>query len=76
MVEETVNGSMFISNNDVRLPFKEITTRPEKKPEPTPMPRKRKGHSPSAHHPWHKANRQFFIQMWRESKKPMEVAGL
>ncbi len=75
-VEEMVNGSMFISHNDVRLPFREITARPEKQHEPTPMPRKRKGYTPSPYHPWHKANRQFFIQMRRQSKKPMEVAGL
>jgi transposase len=63
MVEEMVNGSMFISHNDVRLPFREITARPEKQHEPTPMPRKRKGHTPSAHHPWHKANRHLFYSM-------------
>jgi hypothetical protein len=72
-VEETVNGSMFISHNDVRLPFREITARPEKQHEPTPMPRKRKGHTPSPHHPWHKANRQFFYSMRGEQKKPMEA---
>jgi len=73
IVEEMINGSMFISHNDVRLPFREITARPEKQHEPTPMPRKRKGHTPSAHHPWHKANRQFFYSMRGEQKKPMEV---
>jgi len=72
-VEEMVNGSMFISHNDVRLPFREITARPEKQHEPTPMPRKRKGHTPSPHHPWHKANRQFFYSMRGEQKKPMEA---
>jgi transposase len=72
-VEEMVNGSMFISHNDVRLPFREITARPEKQHEPTPMPRKRKGHTPSAHHPWHKANRHLFYSMRGQGKKPMEV---
>jgi transposase len=72
-VEEMVNGSMFISHNDVRLPFREITARPEKQHEPTPMPRKRKGHTPSAHHPWHKANRHLFYSMRGEQKKPMEA---
>lgn len=74
-VEELVNGSMFISHNDVRLPFREITARPEKQPDPTPMPRKRKGHTPSPSHPWHRSNAQLFFQMRRQSKKSMEVAG-
>jgi len=75
-VEETVNGSMFISHNDVRLPFREITARPEKQPEPTPMPRKRKGHTPSPYHPWRRSNAQLFFQMRRQSKKSMEAGGL
>jgi len=33
-VEEMINGSMFISHNDVRLPFREITARPEKQNDP------------------------------------------
>ncbi len=75
-VEETVNGSMFISHNDVRLPFREITARPEKQHEKTPAPRRWKRHAPSVDHPWRKGNRQLFMQMYRQSKKPMEVAGL
>ena len=73
-VEEMINGSMFISHNDVRLPFREITARPEKQHEPTPMPRKRKGHTPSADHPWRKANRHLFYDIRKQSKKPMAVA--
>jgi hypothetical protein len=76
LVEELVNGSMFISHNDVRVPFREITVRPEKQLEPRSMPRKRKGHTPSPYHPWHKSNRQLFIQLSRQGKKSMEVAGL
>jgi hypothetical protein len=76
LIEEMINGSMFISHKDIRLPFREITARPEKEDEKTPAPRLRKGHTPSAHHPWRKGNRQLFIQMCRQSKKPMETAGL
>ena len=75
-VEEMVNGSMFISHNDVRLPFREITARPEKEHEKILPPRHRKKHVPSAHHPWHKSNAQLFFQMRRQSKKSMEAAGL
>jgi len=74
-VEEMVNGSIFISHNDVRLPFREITARPEKQHEPTPMPRKRKGHTPSADHPWRKGNRYLFSSFQEQGKKPMEVSS-
>jgi hypothetical protein len=74
MVEETINGNMFISHNDVRLPFREITARPEKQAEPTPVPRKRKRHTPSLYHPWRRSNAQLFFQLRRQSKKSMEVA--
>jgi transposase len=74
MVEEMVNGSMFITHNDVRLPFREITARPEKQAEPTPMPRKRKGHTPSPYHPWRKANQHLFYSMRGQLKKPMGTA--
>jgi len=73
-VEERVNGSMFISHNDVRLPFREITARPEKQHEKTRMPRQRKGHTPSPDHPWHRCNRQFFHSLREQRKKLMEVA--
>ena len=74
-VEEMVNGNMFISHNDVRLPFREITARPEKQHEPTSMPRKRKGHTPSADHPWHKGNRHLFSSLRGQGKKPMEITS-
>jgi transposase len=74
-VEERVNGSMLITLNDVRLPFREITVRPEKAKAPTHVPRYKK-HTPSADHPWNKWNRRLFRQMRGQGKKPMEVATL
>jgi len=59
-VEENVNGSMVITLNDVRFPFREITARPEKQQKPASMIRHRKGHAPSVDHPWRKANHQLF----------------
>lgn len=73
-VEERVNGSMLITHRDVRLPFREITARPEKQQKPTPMFQHRKGHTPSADHPWRKWNGQLFKSMRGQGKKSMEAA--
>jgi transposase len=74
MVEERVNGSMLITHHDVRLPFREITARPEKQQKPTRTFQQRKGHTPSDDHPWRKWNGQLFKSMRGQGKKPMEVA--
>jgi transposase len=72
-VEERVNGSMLITFNDVRLPFREITTRPEKQQQPAHI-RRHKKPIPSASHPWNKYNSQLFRQMRWQSKRPMVAA--
>lgn len=69
-VEERVNGSMLITFNDVRLPFREITTRPEKQQEPVHI-RRHKKPTPPADHPWNKYNCQLFRQMRGQGKRPM-----
>ena len=74
LVEEMINGSMFMSHNGIRLPFREITVRPEKGNETPPAPRRWKRHTPSVDHPWRKGNRQLFMQIFKQSKKSM-VAG-
>ena len=73
-VEERVNGSMLITLNDVRLPFREITARPEKQQKPESMPRHRKRHTPSVDHPWIKSNHQLFYKRQRQVKRPMVAA--
>jgi transposase len=75
-VQERVNGSMLITHHDVRLPFREITARPEKQQKPTRMFQQRKGHTPSADHPWKKCNTQLFKSLRGQGKKPMEIATL
>jgi len=75
-VEEKVNGSMLITHHDVRLPFREITARPEKQQKPRGMLRHRKGHTPSIDHPWIKSNHQLFDKRQSQRKKPMEVVTL
>jgi len=72
-VEERVNGSMIITFNDVRLPFREITTRPEKQQKPAHI-RRHKKPTPSANHPWNKWNSQLFRQMRGQGKRPMVAA--
>jgi hypothetical protein len=72
-VEERVNGSMLITFNDVRLPFREITTRPEKQQKPAHTRRHRKP-TPSSDHPWNKWNSQLFRQMRGQGKRPMVAA--
>ena len=74
-VEERVNGSMLITLNYVRLPFREITVRPEKLKAPIHAPRYKKP-TPSADHPWNKWNSQLFKRMRGRAKKPLEVATL
>jgi len=73
-VEERVNGSMFITLNDIRLPFREITVRPEKQQKLSSIPRHRKGHTPAVDHPWNKCNSKLFRQMRGQDKRPMVAA--
>lgn len=70
-VEERINGTMLITHNDVKVPFREITARPEKQKKPARMPRHRKGHTPSVYHPWNKCNGMLFRHMRGQSKRPM-----
>ena len=72
-VEERVNGSMFITVNNIRLPFREITARPEKQHKPAHIRRHNKP-TPSADHPWNKWNSQLFRQMRGQGKRPMVAA--
>jgi transposase len=74
-VQERINGNMLITLDDVRLPFREITARPEKPKAPRHVPRY-KNTKPSVDHPWNKWNGQLFKRMRGQSKKPMEVAML
>jgi hypothetical protein len=71
-VEERVNGSMLITFNDVRLPFREITTRPEKQQKLARIRRHKP--TPSADHPWNKWNSQLFRQMRGHGKRLMVAA--
>jgi transposase len=73
-VEERVNGSMFITLDDVRLPFREITARPQKQQKPANRPRHRKGHTPAVDHPWNKWNGRLFRQMRGQRKRSMVIA--
>lgn len=75
LVQERVNGTMLITHNDVSLKFKEITTRPEKQQKPSRILRQRKGHAPSADHPWRKSNSQLFDKRPNQQKKLIEVAA-
>ena len=75
LVQERVNGTMLITHNDVSLKFKEITTRPEKQQKPDRILRNRKGHTPSADHPWRKSNYQLFGKRQNQRKKLIEVAA-
>jgi transposase len=75
LVEERVNGKMLITHNDVSLKFKEITARPERQQKPSRILRQRKGHTPSADHPWRKSNYQLFNKRLNQRKKVIEVAA-
>lgn len=75
LVEERTDGKMLITYNDVRLKFAEITSRPEKQHKPVGVTRHRKGHTPSADHPWIKSNHQLFDKRQNKRRGPMEVAA-
>jgi len=75
IVQERVNGKMFMTHKDVSLKFKEITTRPEKQQKPDCPPWQRKGHTPSSEHPWRKSNSQLFNKRPNHQKKLIEVAA-
>jgi hypothetical protein len=75
LVQERVNGTMLITQNDARLKFKEITTRPQKQQKPDRILRKRKIHIPSVDHPWRKSYSQLFNKRQNQPKKLIEVAA-
>jgi transposase len=71
LVEERTDGKMLITYNDVRLKFTEITARPEKQQKRKKATRHRKGHTPSADHPWRKSNNQLFNKRQSQRERPM-----
>ena len=73
-VQERINGSIFITHKEERLPFREITARPEKPQKPASMPRQRKGHTPAVDHPWKKSNTQLFRDLRGQAKRPLVAA--
>jgi len=75
LVQERVNGTMLITQNDTRLKFKEITARPQKQQKPARMHRKRKVHIPSTDHPWRKWNYQVSDKQENQREKLIEVAA-
>jgi hypothetical protein len=74
-VQERVNGNMLITHDDVRLPFREITARPERQRKEVCVRRYKKT-TPSVDHPWNKYNRNLFRHMRGQAKRPLEVATL
>jgi len=75
LVQERVNGTMLITQNDARLKFKEITARPQKQQKSARILRKRKVHIPSADHPWRKWNYQVSDKQENQREKLIEVAA-
>lgn len=72
MVEERIDGSMIMRYKDTALRFKEITTRPPKKPYEFKI---RKIYIPPADHPWKrsfKINTQYSQYQQREKVAPKE----
>lgn len=52
IVEQRVNGSMFIAYKDTNLRFKEITARPKKEQKEPDMHTPKKAYIPPKDHPW------------------------
>ena len=74
-VEERVNGSMFVIHNGIRLPFREITARPEKPKSPVHA-RRYKSRPQPASHPWKKGNRNLLRKMSFQAQKPLAATTL
>jgi len=72
-VQERINGTILITHREERLPFREITARPEKPQKPASMPRG-KGHTPAVDHPWKKWNGQLFRSLRGQAKRPLVTA--
>ena len=73
-VEERVDGRVFVIYNGARLPFREITARPEKPKAPVHA-RQYKSRPQPASHPWKKGNISLFRKMRFQAKKPLAATN-
>lgn len=74
VVEDRINGAMFITCNGIRLPYTQIMVRPPKQEAPQKKRRQPKFILPAADHPWRIANSRLFMKKrWR--KKATEAAA-
>lgn len=74
VVEDRINGAMFITYNGIRLPYMPILGRPPKQESPAKKRRQPKPLPPAADHPWRETNKHLFIKKpWR--KKVSQVAA-
>ena len=73
VVEDRINGAMFITCNGIRLPYTQIMARPQK--QEAPKKRRQPKHiSPPADHPWRKKSPYISMKpQWR--KKAVDVAA-
>jgi hypothetical protein len=71
MVHEQIDGSIKILYQGQALRFREITTRPVKQQTPPLRVRRRKGHPPSADHPWR--NFKFGIHRYERCKTDLPL---
>ncbi len=74
IVQERVDGSMFIMHNGIRLAFREITARPEKPKAPVRV-RQYKSCPQPASHPWKKGNRNLFRKMALQANNPLAATA-
>ena len=74
-VEERINGSMFITHDDAKLQFKEITARPAK-PKKTIHARRHKVITPPTDHPWRKLDHKLYRKMRFQGQKPLAATTL
>lgn len=74
VVEDRINGAMFITCNGIRLPYTQIMARPQKQEAPPKKRRQPKHISPPADHPWRKKSPYISMKpQWR--KKAVDVAA-
>lgn len=74
VVEDRINGAMFITCNGIRLPYMQILVRPPKQGAPPKKRRPPKHISPPADHPWRKKSP--YISMKTQCrKKAVDVAA-
>lgn len=68
VVEERIDGRMYITYNGLKLRYRRIDVRPSK-PKKQKLPKRRKTYIPPRDHPWRRSNRTIFRTRYEQAEK-------